>query len=156
MPYRPMSAADWMKALIVGLATATVLAAVIVPSIMGGLARFPKPIAQAVAETLLDREVSLAGGMIFHFLFITACSVAIIAILRHRLTLPVALGLGLLLWLVVIFVFAPLSGWGALGMDEAPEFFIASFVPNVLFGPVLWALHRLVFRGRGSESSGPV
>lgn len=142
---RPMNAADWIRAGVVGFASASILAVVIVPLIVTGMAQIPKPIAQVVTEALLGREVSLAAGMAFHFVYYMAISIAAIAILRDRLTLRASMILGLLLWLVALFALAPFAGWGPLGLSQGPEFFIASFVPNALYGLLLWALYRLAF-----------
>ena len=142
---RPMAAREWIRAVLVGLGTAAILAAVIVPLIIGGQAQLPKPIAQAVTEALLGREVSLAAGMVFHIVYFTGISVAAIAILRDRLTLRAAMLLSLVLWLFTLFALAPLAGWGFLGLRQGPEVFIASFVPNALYGPLLWGLYRLAF-----------
>jgi hypothetical protein len=77
---------------------------------------------------------------------VTAWSVVYVALFRHALTLINALLLGLVLWLLVLFVFFPIVGWGVLGLAVTPRLIVASLVPHLLFAVFLWALCRISFR----------
>ena len=53
-----------------------------------------------------------------------------------------ALGLAAVLWVVILVVFFPLLGWGIAGLAVSPKLIVASAVPHLLFGLLLWGLDR--------------
>lgn len=147
-----LSAREWLKAVGVGIATALLLSAIMVPAFKFGLSPFPKPVGLAFAETVLGRSLPLPVGLLFHVVYVTFWSVAFIAVLRDRLTLRNALLLALALWLIVLVVFFPVIGWGAFGLAISPKLIVASLVPHALFGVFLWGLCRLAFPAQPAQA----
>jgi hypothetical protein len=141
-----LTAKDLLKAVGVGVATAVLLSAVMVPAMRLGVSPLPKPLGLAFAETVLGRPLPLPVGLLFHVAYVTVWSVAFVAVFRDRLSLRRALLLGAVLWLAVLVVFFPLVGWGVFGLGVGPKLIVASLVPHLLFGIVLWGLCRLAFR----------
>jgi hypothetical protein len=140
------SAKDLVKAVGIGIATAVLLSLIMVPAFKFGISPFPKPPSLAFAEVLLG-EVPLSVGLLFHVAYVAFWSVVFIAFFQ-RPTLISAMGLALALWVVVLVVFFPVVGWGFLGLGVSPKLIVASLVPHVLFGVVLWGLCRWLFPGQ--------
>ncbi|MEQ5803401.1 hypothetical protein [Halomonas sp. H10-9-1] len=67
-----------------------------------------------------------------------------------RKTLPTALGLAAVLWVVILVVFFPVVGWGLAGLAIGPQLIPASALPHLLFGLLLWGLDRYLGRHGGS------
>jgi hypothetical protein len=100
----------------------------------------------AFAETILARSLPLPVGLLFHVAYVTGWSVVYVTLFRHALTLINALLLGLVLWLLALFFFFPIVGWGVLGLAVTPKLIVASLVPHLLFAVFLWGLCRMGFR----------
>ncbi len=141
-----LSLKDLAKAIGVGVGTAVLLSAVMVPAFKLGISPLPKPLGLAFAETLLERSLPLPVGLLFHVAYVTFWAVAYVAALRAQRPLVNALLLGLVLWLVVLAVFFPIVGWGVLGLGVSPKLIVASLVPHLLFAVFLWGLCRFVFK----------
>jgi hypothetical protein len=146
MRLQRLSAPDLLKAIGIGVATAVLLSAVMIPLFRVGLSPLPKPLGLAFAETVLGRSLPLPVGLLFHLAYVTAWSVVYVALFRPALTFGNALLLGLFLWLLVLFVFFPIVGWGVLGFAVTPKLIVAALVPHLLFALFLWGLSRLGFR----------
>lgn len=150
MRFHRLSAAEWARAVAVGIANGVLLSAVIVPLFRAGISPLPKPLGLAFAETVLGGPLPLPVGLAFHLAWVTLWSVAFVAVLRESLTLRNALALGLVLWAGALVVFFPVVGWGFLGLGVGPQLIVASLVPHLLFGLFLWALCRAAFRPAGA------
>ncbi len=137
----------------IGVVTALLLSAVMVPALRFGVSPLPKPLGLAFAETVLGRELPLPVGLLFHVVYVTLWSVAYVLLFRDRLTFTSALGLGLALWVLVLVVFFPVVGWGFLGLGVGPRLIAASLVPHLLFAVFLWALARLAFGRRRPQAA---
>jgi hypothetical protein len=137
---------DLLKAVGVGIGTAVLLSAVMVPAMRLGVSPLPKPLGLAFAETVLGGPLPLPVGLLFHVAYITLWSVVFVALFRDRLSLRRALVLGVALWLVVLVVFFPVVGWGFFGLAVGPKLIVASLVPHLLFAIVLWGLCRFAFK----------
>jgi hypothetical protein len=120
MRLRKLTPTELLKAIGIGIATALQLSAFMVPALRLGISPLPKPLGLAFAETVLGRSLPLPVGLLFHVAYVTAWSVMYVALFRHALTLLNALLLGLFLWLLVLFVFVPIVGWGVLGLPVTP------------------------------------
>jgi hypothetical protein len=143
---------EWLKAIGVGIGTAVLLSAVMVPALRLGISPMPKPLGLAFAEAILGSPLPLPIGLLFHVAYVTIWSVAFVALFRDSLSFRNALLLGLALWLLVLFVFFPFVGWGFLGLSVSPKLIIASLVPHLLFAAFVWGLSRIAFRPRRSSS----
>jgi len=143
---------ELLKAIGIGIVTALLLSTVMVPALRFGVSPLPKPLGLAFAETILGRSLPLPVGLLFHVAYVTAWSVVYVALFRHALTFRNVLLLGLFLWLLVLFVFFPIVGWGVLGLAVTPKLIVASLVPHLLFAVFLWGLCRIVFRRTGSPA----
>ena len=137
---------DTLKALGIGVLTAVLLSAVMVPAFKFGIAPMPKPPSLAFAQLLLGPNVPLPVGLLFHVGYVTFWALVYVILFRDRLTFLNALWLGLALWGVILVVFFPIIGWGFLGLGISPKLIPASLVPHVLFAVFLWGLCRLSFK----------
>ena len=137
---------ELLKTIAIGIGTAVLLSAVMVPALRLGISPLPKPLGLAFAETVLGRSLPLPVGLLFHVAYVTAWSVVYVALFRPALTFRTALALGLFLWLLVLFTFFPIVGWGVLGLAVTPKLIVASLVPHLLFVVFLWGLCRVGFR----------
>ncbi len=146
MHIRNLTSREWLKAVGVGIVTAILLSAVMVPALKFGISPLPKPLGLAFAETVLGRILPLPVGLLFHVVYVTFWSVAYVALLRNHLSLRNALLLAFMLWILVLVVFFPVVGWGFIGLAIGPKLIVASFVPHVLYGVFLWGLCRFVFK----------
>jgi len=146
MQLHRLTPTEILKAIGIGIATAVLLSAVMVPALRLGISPLPKPLGLAFAETVLGGPLPLPVGLLFHVVYVTIWAVAYVALFRHALNFGTALLLGLFLWLLVLVVFFPVVGWGFLGLAVGPQLIVASLVPHLLFAVFLWALCRLSFR----------
>lgn len=145
MTLHSLTGRDLAKAIAVGVATALILSAVMVPAFLAGLPPMPKPPSLAFAEALLGDGVPMPVGLLFHVAYVTFWSVVFVALFRDRPSFPRALGLAAVLWVVALVVFFPINGWGLLGLGVSPKLIPAAAVPHLLFAVVLWALGRWAF-----------
>lgn len=146
MKFHALTARETLKALAIGVLTAVILSAIMLPAFKSGIAPMPKQPSLAFAETLLGRPLPLPVGLLFHVAYLTFWSVIYVMLFRNRLTFLNALWLALALWVVILIVFFPFIGWGFLGLAISPKLIPASLVPHFLFAVVLWALCRVGFR----------
>ncbi len=130
----------------VGIVTALLLTAVMVPAMKLGFSPMPKPLGLAFAETVLGRALPLPVGLLFHIVYVAFWSIAFVSLCRDDLSLTKALVLGGLLWIAVLLVFFPIVGWGFLGLAITPKLIVGSLVPHILFAVFLWGLCRVVFK----------
>jgi hypothetical protein len=145
MRIHSLTATEFWKAAGIGVATAFLLSAVMVPALRLGISPLPKPLALAFAETVLGRSLPLPVGLLFHVVYVAFWSVVYVALFRDRPTFLNALLLGLALWVVALAVFFPIAGWGFFGLAVSPKLIVAALVPHVLFALFLWGLCRAVF-----------
>ena len=140
-----LSATEIVKAVGVGVVTAILLSIIAIAGQVSGMSPMPDPLGLAFAQLLLG-DVPLPVGLLFHVVYVTFWTVAYVALFRTDLSLLNALGLGLLLWVVVLVGFFPLVGWGFLGLHVGPQLIVGSLVPHILFALFIWTCSRLVFR----------
>lgn len=144
-----LSPREWLKAVAGGVVVALLISAVMVPVFKAGLSPLPKPLGLAFAETVLGGPLPLPVGLLAHVLYVTAWTVAAVAVCRGAPPFVRALALGLALWVLVLILFFPVVGWGFLGLAVGPQLIVAALVPHLLFAVLLWAAGRLLFAGRG-------
>jgi hypothetical protein len=135
-----------LKALGIGVLTALLLSAIMVPAFKFGIAPLPEPPSLAFAQLLLGADVPLPVGLLFHVAYVTFWAVVYVSMFRDRLTLLNALWLGFALWVVILVFFFPLVGWGFFGLGISPRLIPASLVPHILFAVLLWWLCRWGFK----------
>ncbi len=146
MQIHSLTPKEALKAVGIGIVTALLLSAVMVPAFKFGISPMPKPPSLAFAETLFGRDLPIPVGLLFHVAYVTFWAVAYVMVFRNRLTFVNALWLGLGLWVVILVVFFPIVGWGFLGLAVSPKLIPASLVPHVLFAVFLWGLCRAGFK----------
>ena len=146
MQIHRLSPKESLKAVGIGVLTALLLSAIMVPAFKFGIAPMPKQPALAFAQMLLGPEVPLPVGLLLHVAYVTFWAVVYVALFWDRLTFLNALWLGLALWVVILVFFFPLLGWGFLGLAVSPKLIPASLVPHVLFAVFLWGLCRVGFK----------
>lgn len=150
MRFNTFTSGEWFKAAGIGILTAILLSAVMVPALKLGISPMPKPLGLAFAETLVGRPLPLPVGLVFHVPYVTFWAVAFVLVFRHALSFRNALMLGLGLWVFVLVVFFPIVGWGFLGLAISPKLIIASLIPHLLFALFLWGLCRVAFKPRAA------
>ena len=146
MQIHSLTPKEALKAVGIGIVTALLLSAVMVPAFKFGISPMPKPPSLAFAQTLFGRDLPIPVGLLFHVAYVTFWAVAYVMVFRNRLTFLNALWLGLGLWVVILVVFFPIVGWGFLGLAVGPKLIPASLVPHVLFAVFLWGLCRAGFK----------
>lgn len=146
MGLQQMTPKDYAKAVGTGIATAVILSLVMVPAFKAGISPLPAPLGLAFARVVLG-DVPLPVGLLFHVLYVTFWSVLYVVFFNRR-TLLNALWLALGLWVAVLVIFFPVVGWGFFGLSVGPKLAVASLVPHLLFGIVLWGLCRRIFPPR--------
>jgi hypothetical protein len=107
MKVHALTAKDFWKAIGIGVVTAVLLSAIMLPAFKLGIAPMPKMPSLVFAETVLGRELPLPVGLLFHVAYVTFWSVAYVVLFRNSLTFLNALWLGLALWVGVLVVFFP-------------------------------------------------
>lgn len=146
MKLQALSAKESWKAAGIGVLTAVLLSAVMLPAFKTGVAPMPQFPSLAFAETVLGRKLPLPIGLLFHIAYVTFWSVAYVTLFRDRLTFVNALWLALALWAVALIVFFPIVGWGFLGLDISVKLIPAALVPHLLFALFLWGLCHIAFK----------
>ena len=146
MQIHSLTPKEALKAVGIGIVTALLLSAVMVPAFKFGISPMPKPPSLAFAEILFGRDLPLPVGLLFHIAYVTFWAVAYVVLFWDRLTIWNALWLGLGLWVVILLVFFPLFGWGFLGLEISPKLIPASLAPHLLFAAFLWGLCRIGFK----------
>ena len=146
MQIHSLAPKEALKAVGIGILTALLLSAVMVPAFKFGISPMPKPPSLAFAETLFGRGLPMPIGLLFHVAYVTFWALAYVMVFRDRLTFLNALWLGLGLWVVILVFFFPVVGWGFLGLAVSPKLIPASLVPHVLFALFLWGLCRIGFK----------
>lgn len=141
--------ASWLRAIGIGIAVSLLTAIAMVGLLKTGVSPFPKPPSLAFAETLLGRTLPMPVGLLFHTVYVTFWSVMFVRYFPRK-TLPTALGLAAVLWVVILVVFFPVVGWGLAGLAIGPQLIPASALPHLLFGLLLWGLDRYFGRHGGS------
>jgi len=141
-----LTAKDTLKALGIGVLTALLLSAMMVPAIKFGIAPIPQPPSLVFAQWIFGPNVPLPVGLLFHVAYITLWALVYVMVFRTHLTFSNALWLGLALWVVILMVFFPLIGWGFFGLGISPKLIPASLVPHLLFAVFLWGLCRVGFK----------
>lgn len=132
---------SWPRAIGVGIAVSVITALVSVVLSMAGVSPFPKPPSLAFAETLSGRPLPMPVGLLFHTLYVTFWSVVYVRYFPRK-DLLAALAFAFLLWLVILVVFFPIIGWGVAGLGVSVKLIVASAIPHLLFGLLLWGLDR--------------
>ncbi|TLF52544.1 hypothetical protein FEI13_04390 [Halomonas urmiana] len=132
---------SWTRAIGIGIVVSVLTAIVMVALLKTGISPFPKPPSLAFAETLLGRPLPMPVGLLFHTVYVTFWSVVFVRYFPRK-TLPTALGLAAVLWVVILVVFFPVVGWGLAGLAIGPQLIPASALPHLLFGLLLWGLDR--------------
>ena len=84
-----------LKALGIGVVTALLLTAIMVPAFKFGVAPMPKPPSLALAQLLIGPDVPMPVGLLFHVAYVTFWSIAYVVLFWDRLTIRNALWLGL-------------------------------------------------------------
>lgn len=146
MKIHALPTSEIWKAVGIGVLTAVLLSAIMLPAFMFGIAPMPQLPSLAFAETVLGRTLPLPVGLLFHVAYVTFWSVAYVVLFRNSLTFLNALWLGLALWVVVLAVFFPIVGWGFLGLGISPKLIPAALVPHLFFALFLWGLCRIGFK----------
>ncbi|MGQ4275838.1 hypothetical protein ACQ5ES_02100 [Pseudidiomarina sp. E22-M8] len=120
----------------------SILTAIVAVILMkAGISPFPQPPSLALAETLLGRSLPMPVGLLFHTAYVTFWSVVFVRYFPRK-NLLTALALAAALWVVILAVFFPIVGWGFAGLAISPKLIVASAIPHILFGLLLWLLDR--------------
>ncbi len=97
MQIHSLTPKEALKAVGIGIVTAILLSAVMVPAFKFGVSPMPKPPSLAFAETLFGRDLPMPVGLLFHVAYVTFWAFVYVVLFRDRLTFLNALWLGLAL-----------------------------------------------------------
>jgi len=136
---------SWGRGIIIGLVIAIITAAMMMIMMNAGALPLPKPLGLAFAERIVGHALPMPVGILFHAAYITFWTVVFVRFFPRR-DIVTALLLAAVLWLGVLLVFFPLVGWGFAGSAISPKLIPASFMPHLLFGLLLWAIHKYARR----------
>jgi hypothetical protein len=146
-----------LKAAFVGLITAFATALAILPLFWFELIPMPQPPSQAFAETLLG-PVPETIGFLFHLAYVTVVAGGFLVAVEPRPALWAVGVWSLGLWGIAMVSFFPIIGWGVAGATVTSSVALGALGPHLLFGAILWATARLVFRpgahGTGERARG--
>lgn len=135
------------KAITAGVITSVVTGAIMAIALKTGVSPFPEPLGLAFANWLTGQSLQLPVGLLFHTAYVTLWSTLFIILAPRWLRFGPILAFGLALWLIAIFVFTPLVGWGFAATGVAGfKGVIATLVPHLLFSLVLWLCCLGLFR----------
>jgi hypothetical protein len=148
MTATPLSTEDLWKAIAVGIVTAVLLIAIMLPAFKFGLSPMPEIPSLAFVEAVLGRPLPLAVGVQCHAAYVTFWSVVYVALFRDRLTFLNAFYLALALWATMLVVVFPVIGWGFLGLGISVKLIPTGLLLNLLFALFVWSLCRLAFRAK--------
>ncbi|MCX2721003.1 hypothetical protein [Roseibium salinum] len=129
---------SWSRAVGIGILVSILTAVVMLALTAAGMSPFPKPPSLAFAETVLMRSLPLPVGLLFHTVYVTFWCVVYVRYFPKR-DIWTALLLAAALWVIILVAFFPIVGWGFAGLSVSPRLIVASFVPHLLFGLLLWA-----------------
>ena len=147
MRWHSLDRRDWVKAIAVGIGVSILTAAFMFAGLKAGISPLPKSLGLAFAETILEKELPLPVGLLFHTVWVTAFSVLYVVLFRDRLTFMSSLLLAIALWVLVLVFFFPVVGWGFLGLAIGPKLIAGAAVPHLLFAVFLWLLCKWAFGG---------
>ena len=136
---------EFGKSVGVGLAVAILTGIVTAPVIKSGITPMPQAPSLAFAETLLG-PVPDPVGLVFHLFYVTGVTTLFLAIAGPRPRKRAIAAASAILWAITVFAFFPIVGWGVLGLAVTPKVAVAALGPHVLYGLVLWAVDRALFR----------
>jgi hypothetical protein len=148
-----------LKAALVGLITALATGLLILPLFWFDLIPMPQPPSQAFAETLLG-PVPETVGFAFHLAYVTAVGGGFLVAVEPRPAFWAVATWSLGLWGIAMVSFFPIVGWGVAGATVKSSVALGALGPHLLFGAILWATARLVFRpgahgpGDGARGAG--
>lgn len=134
---------SWLRAVGIGLGVSVLTGLIMMALTRAGFSPFPKPPSLAFVEVVAGRALPLPVGLLFHTAYVTLWSVVFIHFIPKR-TIKSALLFAAALWLVILFVFFPISGWGIAGLAVSPRLIPASLLSHLLFGLFLWALDTVI------------
>lgn len=102
----------------------------------------PAPIPVAVVHKILGnlpKPVLMILGMISHFLYGGIAAALFVKLVKNKNLL----GWGILLWLIMQFIFLPFLGWGIFGSSVTPKIAAATLILHLIYGGILgWGLSR--------------
>ena len=134
-----------LKAFLTGLITALGTSIVIIPLFVFELISMPQPPSQAFAETLLG-PVHPFVGFLFHVGYVTLVAAGFLIAVGRRPAFWSILAWSFVLWIFAIISFFPIIGWGVAGATVRSSVALWAIGPHIVFGAILWASSRIMFR----------
>lgn len=153
MRFHQLSARDWGKTLVIGLAAAAVTAMIMQGLARAGISPMPKPLGLAFAQRLLG-DVPLPVGLLFHTVWTMTFVALYVVMFGDRLSFGRAVALAVGLWVLVLVVFFPVVGWGFFGLAVTPKLIVAAGGVHLLFAVLLWGGCRIAFGAAVSDTTG--
>ncbi|MBK1671218.1 hypothetical protein CKO28_24765 [Rhodovibrio sodomensis] len=144
-----------VKAVLAGLITALGTALVIIPLFVFDLIMMPEPPSQAFAETLLG-PVNPYVGFLFHVGYVTLVSSGFLVAVGRRPPVWAIAVFCMGLWIFAMISFFPIIGWGVAGATVRSSVALGAIGPHVVFGAILWACSRTIFREDEARAAGDI
>jgi uncharacterized protein DUF6789 len=126
-----------------GLAATLAMSAVMIAGQVAGVAPLPVPMPLAVVRQLIGPEPSeralLGFAILAHFVYGGLWG-GIFAAAFRSIRLPLGLGCGLFLWVLMQLLFLPWLGWGEFGAMRSPWIAPATLVLHLVYGATFGAI----------------
>ena len=159
----------WIKSIVVGAGAALVMFLLMMLAIHGtGIAPFNQPPSAAFLHKIGLPTMPLAP--IVHFAYGIFWSIVLVAFFGRNTNVWNGLGLGVVLWLIFMIVYAPIIGWGFFGVGgpghDLPAddplylgspvmFIVAALLLHLIYGVLVGWLNRLWINFQAPETSQP-
>lgn len=154
----------WINAGLVGALGSLVMFVIMMPLIASGIAPFNVAPSAAFLAKLGLPQMPLAP--LVHFGYGIFWSLVLVAVFRDKVDLGRGLGLAGVLWLMMMFIYSPIIGWGFFGIGgsahelaaDAPlwignplKFIVATLVLHIIYGGIIGGLNPLWITFEQSE-----
>lgn len=122
-----------------------------------GISPMPRPVPMAVLAAwgvFLPAWLVLAGGFAVHFVY-GGFWAGYVTLLFKRITVWHGLALGVVLWIVMGWIFLPFIGWGGFGLAVSPNILWATLILHLVYGLTYGVLmDRAAAPGEAAEAAG--
>ncbi len=125
-----------------GLVATGVMTVLMIGARVTGISPMPKPVPMAVLaawDVFLPAWLALVGGFAVHFVY-GGFWAGYLTLLSKRVTIWQGLALGVVLWVVMGWIFLPFVGWGAFGRAAGPDILWAMLILHLVYGLTYGAL----------------
>ena len=152
----------WIKSLISGLAGSLIMFILMMFAINGvEIAPFNMPPSAAFLKSLEIAPKPLA--LIIHFGYGAVAAIFLHEVFKNKSKIVYGIGLGFAMWLVMMFVFSPIIGWGvfgtnagtidgALALSSTPKYIVSTLILHLIFGLTVGVIQKAWINNKADYS----